>query len=133
MLSLQKCIICRCIYVLSLRTYVLSAGVHMCCHYRHLYYLQDYKCLVTTDICIICSITNVLSLQTSVLSAGLKMSCHYRHLYYLQDYKCLVTTDICIICRRPQRHRTVKAVQAEAVHTKHYRIFRTRVSPQSDT
>jgi len=54
----------------------------MCCHYRHLYYLQEYKCVVTTDICIICRCTNVLSLQTSVLSAGvhnvIELSKQYR-------------------------------------------------------
>ena len=110
------CIICRGTSVFSLETSVLSVGV---------------KYVLTTDICIICRSTNVFSLQTSVLSAGVQMCSHYRHLYYLQEYKYVVTTDICIICRRPQRHRTVKAVQVEAVYTKHYRIIRTRVSPKS--
>ena len=68
----------------SLQTFVLSACVQMCCHFRHLYYLHVYKCVVTSDICIICRCTNVFSLQTSVLSACVQMCCHYRHLYYLQ-------------------------------------------------
>ena len=61
------CITCRCTNVFSLQTSVLSACVQMCCHYRHLYYLQG---------------TNVFSLQTSVLSAGvhnvIELSKQYR-------------------------------------------------------